>query len=211
MTSKQRILSALRKKQATFPKHELESYRKVVNLEDTSLDGLISRFVQEADALSCQVYHADDVEDAIDTMLTIIGDQKSVLAWDDATLPFPIADILAQYDITIKLPDDTQTQIGITGVDGALAGTGSLIVQSKAGQVRSVSLLPDHHIALVKSEQLVPDFETWVAQQRDKGFDAFKDSSNTVIISGPSKTADIAQELIKGAHGPRKVHIILLG
>ncbi len=211
MNSKNTILQALRNNQPSFNDTlPLTERLKVVNLTDTSPEGLQARFIMEAEKLSCTVYPAEDANAALNIMLQIIGDDKQVLAWDDSTLPFPIVDALANKGVAIASTDDAHVQIGITGVDAALAGTGSLIVQTKRGQFRAASLLPDHHVALVKRSQIIADFETWIQHQRDTGLDAFKQSSNTVIISGPSKTADIAQELIKGAHGPRKVHIILL-
>lgn len=210
MSSKSRILENLRKNQPTFKAREIDKRRKVVNMSDTSPAQLQARFIKEAEALSCQVYLAEDKADTVRIILKILGDNKQVIAWEDSALPFPLSATLHEHQIDIMPANDTQTLYGISGVDSALASTGSLIVQSKSGQARAVSLLPDHHIALVKREQLLPDLETWAQQQHASGFDAFKNSSNTVIISGPSKTADIAQELIKGAHGPRKVHIILL-
>jgi L-lactate dehydrogenase complex protein LldG len=66
--------------------------------------------------------------------------------------------------------------------------------------------LPDKHIAVIKESQLVVDMETWITQARDN----FAKPSNITIVTGPSKTADIGQELILGAHGPRSVHVVLL-
>ncbi|MBC8100924.1 MAG: LUD domain-containing protein, partial [Armatimonadetes bacterium] len=57
---------------------------------------------------------------------------------------------------------------------------------------------------------LLPDFETWLSADTQGDYTAFRAAANLVVVSGPSKTADIAQELIKGAHGPREVHIIIL-
>ena len=98
----------------------------------------------------------------------------------------------------------------ITGVSTALAATGSLVLESGAGRYRSSSLLPDLHIALMTPERLLPDLEGWQEAQQARGYPAFRESSNTVIVTGPSKTADIGQQLIKGAHGPREVHIFVL-
>jgi len=184
--------------------------RKMVNLDDTSINALKTRFIAEAEKLSCVIHHVEDEADARQKLLSLINHDKSILAWDDAHLPFPIEATLADNNISIANFDDKTIRIGVTGVDAALAATGSFIVSSGAGKFRTTSLLPDIHIALVDSKQLLPDLETWVAAQKEADFAAFNQSSNTVIISGPSKTADIAQELIKGAHGPRRVHIILI-
>jgi len=62
----------------------------------------------------------------------------------------------------------------------------------------------------MRAEQILPDLESWEEAQRREGYPAFTRSSNTTIVSGPSKTADIAHQLVKGAHGPREVHVMIL-
>lgn len=211
MSSKNRILSKLRRAEETFSDVPLiDNRKKMVNLPDTSPEYLKTRFIEEAEKLSCFVYLAEDETEAMNKLLVLIDNENQVLAWDDSNLPFAVESTLADKQITIASPDDATAPIGITGVDVALAGTGSLVVSSGQGKYRTASLLPDKHIALVRASQIMPDFESWIALQKESGLAAFKQSSNTTIISGPSKTADIAQELIKGAHGPRQVHIILI-
>jgi L-lactate utilization protein LutC len=95
--------------------------------------------------------------------------------------------------------------IGITGVDYLIAETGSIILLSKPGAPRSVSLLPPVHIAVATRDQLLPDL-----------FDLFDKLDTTAmpacvsIITGPSKTGDIELQLVTGVHGPGEVHVILL-
>lgn len=211
MSNKNRILNKLRRAQQPFNDLPvIDNRRKMINLADTSADALKARFIEEAEKISCSVYPAEDDTEALNKLLSLIDEVENILAWDDNKLPFPIESALSEKQITIASPDDAHAPIGITGVDAALAGTGSLIVSSGHGKYRTASLLPDKHIALVRVSQIMPDFETWIQSEKESGLDAFKQSSNTTIISGPSKTADIAQELIKGAHGPRQVHIILI-
>ena len=141
----------------------------------------------------------------------MIGEDTSVLSWSQENIPLSDLHNKLQKDgISVAKYDDGLVRVGITGVSAALAGTGSLVVSSGEGRPRTASLLPDIHIAILTPDQIVSDFETWVQSQKGENFPAFTQSSNTVIISGPSKTADIAQELIKGAHGPRVIHIIIL-
>ncbi|NDJ54030.1 MAG: lactate utilization protein, partial [Chloroflexi bacterium] len=75
---------------------------------------------------------------------------------------------------------------------------------------RSASLLPTMHIAIIRQEQIVPNFEAWAEQQRADEFEGFRQASNIVAISGASRTADIAMELILGMHGPAELHIVIL-
>ena len=95
--------------------------------------------------------------------------------------------------------------VGITGVAGLLAETGSLIVRATDKEPRSGSLLPPVHIAIARRDQLVADL-----------FDVFeplgegKLPSNLVLITGPSKTGDIELKLVTGVHGPGEVHVIVM-
>lgn len=211
MSSKNNILNKLRKAQQPFTElAPIDNRRKMVNLDETSLADLATKFTEEAEKLSCYVYRVESHQDALNILFSLLEDSQAVLAWDDDKLPFPIKETLSEKHIDIATHNNIFINIGITGADAGIASTGSLVVSSGQGKFRTTSLLPDKHIALIKKSQLVPDFETWIHNQRQSGLKAFKDSSNTTIISGPSKTADIAQELIKGAHGPRQVHIILI-
>jgi L-lactate dehydrogenase complex protein LldG len=134
-----------------------------------------------------------------------------VLCWDFEHIRCPgLADALSGARIAVAPPDDASVRVGITGVDAALAATGSLVLASGAGKARQVSLLPLVHIAVVRTEQIVPHMEAWIAALRADGTDVFTASSSTVIVSGPSRTSDIAMEPILGMHGPGEVHIILL-
>ena len=93
--------------------------------------------------------------------------------------------------------------VGITGVVGLLAETGSLIVHATASEPRSGSLLPPVHIAIARRDQIVADL-----------FDIFESEkalpSNLVLITGPSKTGDIELKLVTGVHGPGEVHVIVM-
>ncbi len=98
--------------------------------------------------------------------------------------------------------------VGITGVFCAVAETGSLIVLSGADTPASCSLLPETHIALVPAARIVPGMEeAWQLIRDECG--AMPRAVN--FISGPSRTGDIEQTLVLGAHGPYRVHIVISG
>lgn len=212
MSSRDKILGKLRQAKKPFTEIEMpETLASVAKVENASPDVLKSRFVEEAEKLGCYIYPAENEQEAINQILSLIGEEKQVLAWDDEHLPIAqLSSILEKNNIAVTTHDDSSALIGITGVDVALAASGSLVLRSGNGKFRTVSLLPDKHIAIVRTEQILSDMETWVQLEREHALAAFKESSNTTIVSGPSKTADIGQVLIKGAHGPREVHIIVL-
>ncbi|MDQ7027153.1 MAG: lactate utilization protein [Anaerolineae bacterium] len=208
MPSRHIILKKLRAAQQPFTDIEPIAEKKaVVTVDDTSPQALRQRFIDTARTVKVTVHEVNSPNDALEIILDLIGDEKQILSWQPEHIPLPELHTTLKNDgISIAERQDGSVPVGITGVDAALAATGSLILYSGTGQYRATSLLPDKHIAIMKTSQIVADMETWVAQTKDD----FNKPSNITLITGPSKTADIGQELILGAHGPRAVHIILL-
>jgi L-lactate dehydrogenase complex protein LldG len=211
MGARNQILNKLRQAQQPFTDNPpIENRRHMVPKTDLSRDALIEQFVEEAEKLGCYVYQLNR-NDAFEQIMELLGEDKSVLSWEEDCIPLDeLHENLKTAGVTIADYDDGTVRSGITGVSSAFSATGSLVLLSGAGQYRTTSLLPDLHIALLTPDQMMPDFEAWQQAQQEQGYPAFTETSNTTIITGPSKTADIAQELIKGAHGPREVHIMIL-
>ena len=98
--------------------------------------------------------------------------------------------------------------VGVTGAFCALAETGTLAMVSGPDTPASASLLPETHVALVPLARLVPHMEdAWDLMRAELG----RLPRAVNYISGPSRTADIEQTLVLGAHGPYRVHIVLVG
>jgi L-lactate dehydrogenase complex protein LldG len=98
--------------------------------------------------------------------------------------------------------------VGITGACCAIAETGTLVTLSGADTPPSVSLLPETHIAVLHANRIVRSMED--------AWQLVRDAQGTLpravnFISGPSRTADIEQTVTLGAHGPYRVHIIIVG
>ena len=99
--------------------------------------------------------------------------------------------------------------IGVTGVSHAIAETGSVSIAASRGVSRLISLLPPVHIAIVRQAQIVPSLDELFSIRRSEFLErGALDYTN--IISGPSRSADIEQTLIKGMHGPREVHMVIV-
>lgn len=212
MGSREDILSKLRAAPPPFPDLAPAGKRLPMALvKDTTQDGLLRRFKEYAEKLSAKVYLPENVAAGIDQILAIVGEDKKVLAWGFEHIPLTgLGDALAQRGIVVAAQRDDTARVGITGAEAGLASTGSLILTSGAGKPRAASLLPSVHVAVLTRDQLVPDFETWMAHQREKGLDHFRSRANIFLISGTSRTADIAMEIIMGVHGPGELHIVLL-
>ena len=99
--------------------------------------------------------------------------------------------------------------IGVTGVNHAIAETGSVSIAAGRGVSRLISLLPPVHIAVVRPAQIVPSLDELFSLRRSEFLERGS-LDYTNIISGPSRSGDIEQTLIKGMHGPREVHLVIL-
>ena len=215
MSARDRILSRLRGARASQgsplqPSAAECERRRMLPLPELSADERLNLFTREAQALGCFVYRISRSE-ALEQIMDLLDGDKSVLSWAEDKLPYAgLQELLASLDVSVAPPDAGDVRVGITGVSAALAATGSLVLESGAGRPRSASLLPDRHIALMTADQVLDDLETWQASQAALGYPAFTQASNTVIVTGPSKTADIGHQLVKGAHGPRELHILIL-
>ena len=93
---------------------------------------------------------------------------------------------------------------------GAVAETGTLVLVSGADNPTTLNFLPDVHIVVVRASDVASDFETVTAHLRGR-FGAGTMPRSVNLITGPSRSADIEQTLILGAHGPRKLHVIVVG
>src|SRR5699024_2738270 len=92
-----------------------------------------------------------------------------------------------------------EVDVGITSSYSAIATTGTIVLYPGSDEPRSLSLVPPCHIVIVREETLYNDF-TEAMNAQDWQSDM---PTNMVLVSGPSKTADIQQTLAYGAHGPR--------
>ena len=105
-------------------------------------------------------------------------------------------------------PTKGDDRLGITGTFCAIAETGTLVVLAGADTPTATTLLPDTHIAVVRADRIVAGMEEAFALIRsERG--ALPRTVN--MISGPSRTGDIEQTIVLGAHGPFRVHILVLG
>jgi len=104
-------------------------------------------------------------------------------------------------------PTTGNDRLGITGTFCAIAETGTMIILTGADAPTATALLPDTHVAVVSAARIVEGMEDAFALiRRERG--AIPRAIN--IISGPSRTGDIEQTIVLGAHGPYRVHILVV-
>ncbi len=105
-------------------------------------------------------------------------------------------------------PDDLEVcDAGITTCDVLVAQTGSLVVNSRTSGGRALSVLPPHHVVLARRDQLVCDLTA--AFQRVEALHGQNWPSMISLVTGPSRTGDIERILVLGAHGPKKLTVLM--
>lgn len=189
----------------------VREYLPVVPMADPSQLGLLNHFVEQARSLESVVHLPASQGEAIQVFLSLLGEERKLMSWAFEHIPLPgLEGAFQKHEIQIITGRDPSVRIGLTSADAALAATGSLVLLSGRGKPRLASLLPPKHIAIIHQQQLLADLETWVALLRREGLKSFQQAASAMIISGPSRTADIAMQLTLGMHGPKDVHIILI-
>ncbi len=101
-------------------------------------------------------------------------------------------------------PADT---VSVTGAFAGVAETGTLMMLSGPEHPTTLNFLPDTHVVVIRASQVVGTYEDgWARLRAERG-----SMPRTVnLITGPSRTADIEMTLYMGAHGPRRLHVILV-
>jgi L-lactate dehydrogenase complex protein LldG len=100
-------------------------------------------------------------------------------------------------------------QVSITGAFAGIAETGTLVMASGPDHPVSLNLLPDTHVVVLRETDIVGGYEdVWERLRARYGKDRMPRTVNT--ITGPSRTGDIEQAMELGAHGPRRMHIVVV-
>jgi L-lactate dehydrogenase complex protein LldG len=105
---------------------------------------------------------------------------------------------------------DGQDLAAVSHAFVAVAETGTLVLTSGPDNPTTLNFLPDVHVVVVDAADVASDFETAMARLRQR-YGAGIMPRTVNMITGPSRSADIEQTLLLGAHGPRKLHVIVLG
>ena len=107
-------------------------------------------------------------------------------------------------------PSDGKQLASVSHAFAGVAETGTLVMTASPDNPTTLNFLPDNHVVVLDARDIRGDFETAIANLREKyGEGALPRVVN--MITGPSRSADIEQTLILGAHGPRRLHVIVVG
>lgn len=190
---------------------------------------LAERFELELQSLGCNTYRASTLGEMSETLFSILEQtnvEGVVLSRNPIIGRLQIRSMLASRGIRVlgwpasaeglqeasSFRDECfAAGAGITGADFALAETGSLVLTSANEGSQLASLAPPVHIALYRRSQLRASLDEVLQHlpvSRAPG--QASPARSVVFISGTSRTADIEQILVRGVHGPRSVHAILV-
>lgn len=173
---------------------------------DTQRDALLARFCAKSEASTSTVDVVASRAEAPAAIARYLAAQQLPL---QAVVQPAVADldwIGAGLKVAARGAVDADL-VGITGCFCAFAETGTLMMCSSPDSPATVSLLPETHIAIVEASRIVPYMEdAWNLARRELG----RLPRAVNFISGPSRTGDIELTIVLGAHGPYRVHLVIV-
>jgi L-lactate dehydrogenase complex protein LldG len=144
---------------------------------------------------------AEDLRNhSLPSRLRVGGDaQLAALPWD----------VMPGVELVFG-PANGEDRAGLSRAVTAAAETGTLVLVSGVDNPTTVAFLPEAHFILVSAGDVVGSYEEAFDRLRAiYGEGALPRTVN--LISGPSRTADIEQTIVRGAHGPKRLHVMILG
>ncbi len=178
------------------------------------MDAVFETFKLRAEAVSAEVHHFPHKNEALDFILQYLHEvgvsdaPQAYAVWAQC----PFLDGVDQKQLSTTLPGlifdvnrevSALAKVGISQLDWAIANTGTLVQDAAPVHQRLVSTLPLIHIALIRSDRLVPDLPSALTKIRPER------TNYISFITGPSRTADIERVLTIGVHGPEKLIIVI--
>ena len=200
---------------------------------------LLDILIKEAESLNLNIVPVKDFKTAAKRIAVLAeekepewGEKKQITAWRHPLIekldlksilevlkdPIPVCftDLEHKKNSGRKQNDKIRKQmvdsyIGVTSADYCLAETATLVMKTRPGQARSVSLLPFIHVAVIHINQIIKNLkELYTILEYKQGEKEEGLTNCMTFISGLSKTADIEGVMIHGAHGPREVYIFVV-
>ena len=214
--NRERILQRLRAAAHADSSPDLPAYHDATIFSNhPSQEDLLERFGTKLCALKGELFRARDVRAAAIQTKTLLSsfanEAPRVCLRQSHTV---IDQMLAQdpwlQTQTAPLADDfsntafAQYEAGLTVADFLIARTGSIVLNAASAGGRRLSVLPPLHIVIASAAQVVASLEDALARV-DKAR-----ASYMTIITGPSRTSDIEKILVLGAHGPKRLAVIVI-
>ena len=213
---------------------------RIKNRSQAERQQLLDRFMEMAAPIKLNVIVLKDEPSAAAAIVDLVrnkdpewSDKKSIVTWQHPLIErLNLSEALADQNVAVHVAEFGNSEsdeismenerqqlrqyvidsyIGITSADYCMADTASLVMRTRPGQGRSVSLVPSIHIGVIYLEQIIWDLKELYAllsfdpDVRQEGL-----TNCMTFISGPSKTADVEATMVHGAHGPREVYVYVI-
>jgi L-lactate dehydrogenase complex protein LldG len=167
-----------------------------------------SDMVVEAHGTVQELESPEDVPAAVSAYLRSKNLPMSIRRGNDPRL----SEVPWQNERTLEVtlgPSDGEQLAAVSHAFGAVAETGTIVLVSGADNPTTLNFLPEHHLVVVAAKDVAGNYETvWEALRKKFG----AQWPRTVNwITGPSRSADIEQVHLHGAHGPRSLHVLIVG
>lgn len=217
MSARENILARIRAnsgKQGATTEQELATARAVISarirgplpLPTFAQHEPVSHFIEECDRLKttlAEVQSFHDVPAEIARYLVSENLEKKLAGWTEfSALNWTAANI----DFANRAANANDL-VGLTGCFCGIGETGTLLLLGALATPKVTALLPETHICVLKKSRIVATMEDAFQLMRDE---IGEPPRATFFVSGPSRTADIEQTIVIGAHGPYRVHVVLI-
>jgi L-lactate dehydrogenase complex protein LldG len=211
MTSRQQILDDIRRALGRAPSQPPAPLAApLLRIPQLDRNLYTSLFVQNLEGLAGKCSVVRDVSSVIPLLRDLLQGKRAVAsnspfleACGIARLP----EVQSGFTDREALREACATaDVGITSVDYALAETGTFVMLASPQEARMISLLPPVHVAMFPQSRILANLDellSLVPMPADE-------TSSMVLITGPSRTADIEQILVRGVHGPGEVYAIIV-
>lgn len=229
-TSRERVLGDVRKALGKRAQRNAEADAALAARLDAHASGTIPKrgqkpaaeqrrlfieMAREAAATVEEIETMSAVPDAVADFLTAHNLSTKIVAAPDGALKEVAWERRETLDVR-KGAAEPADETSVTAAFAGVAETGTLVLASGPETPTTLNFMPDNHIVVLRADQIVGDYEAVWAKLRDRAAKA-GDGAGKVMpravnwITGPSRSADIEQKLLMGAHGPRRLHILLVG
>jgi L-lactate dehydrogenase complex protein LldG len=214
------ILGGIRKSLKRGPLDPTAAAALRARLEDPRRNLLPARatVLDDAGRIDLFVAMAEEVQTTVDRVASL-ADVPAAVAQYLASENLPAELVMAPDSALDAIPWDERPllrlrrgkaapgdQVSVTPAFAGIAETGTLMLTSGPETPTTLNFLPDTHIVVLRADQVLPHYEEGWSRLRARG-----PMPRTVnFITGPSRTGDIEQRIQLGAHGPRRLHIVLV-
>ena len=171
----------------------------------------IALFAEQAESVQASVARVADRAQVPEAIATYLRDHNLPAELRIGSDPRLAEMPWAETSLSLKHgASDGSDLNAVSHAYGGIAETGTLVMVSGADNPSTLNLLPDNHVVVVDAREIAGDYETvWERLRTTYGKGVMPRTVN--YITGPSRSGDIEQTLLLGAHGPRSVHIIVVG